>query len=431
MTISTLTTRVAYQGNGATVNFAVPFIFFGPDELLITERALDGSENVKALTTHYTVSGGNGTTGTITALVAPPANVTWVIKRNTKRTQLVDYTPNDPFPANTHELALDRLQAQIQDSAETLDRSAKLRVTSPLAKLEMPDPSPLQIIRWNTAGNGLENVSANNIFIGATLTDNLVTTSKIADNTVTTSKIVDNSVTTSKMADNAVTAPKIADDSITLSKLNSVAGPSVLGNPTGSPATPSVISLGPSLEFSGTKLQLKNDAGPQRLRYFGTDGSFNVGWFDIRYLGDYSSGYSVNEDITAVIPLDDTTPLISEGFEIISLAVPIPGAFAGNAPTTVRVRFSGYGTANGSIPIVAALFNSTTCLAVTTAQPASSGQLVPLALDHTSSIGGPVSSTWSVRVGPGSAGAIRLNGTSSGRLFGGRSVAQLVVQLTR
>lgn len=126
MTINTTTTRVSYTGDGVTTAFAVPFAFFGASELEVISRVIaTGVETVLALTTNYTVSGGNGSTGTVTAVVAPAATVQWVIRRKTARTQLVDYTPNDPFPAETHERALDRLTALVQEIGEESDRSLK------------------------------------------------------------------------------------------------------------------------------------------------------------------------------------------------------------------------------------------------------------------------------------------------------------------
>ena len=98
MTISTTTTKASYAGDGVTIAFAVPFVFFGADELEVIERTIaTGAETAKALTTDYTVSGGNGATGTVTALAAPAASVEWHIRRATKKTQLVDYSDGLAF----------------------------------------------------------------------------------------------------------------------------------------------------------------------------------------------------------------------------------------------------------------------------------------------------------------------------------------------
>src|SRR5690242_13450788 len=100
MTISTTATRITYDGDGVTVAFAVPFPFFAASELEVIARdTAAGTETTKTLGTDYTVAGGDGAQGTVTALAAPPATVQWVIRRKTARTQATDYTPNNPFPA--------------------------------------------------------------------------------------------------------------------------------------------------------------------------------------------------------------------------------------------------------------------------------------------------------------------------------------------
>lgn len=158
MTLSTTTSRITYAGDGSTLSFAVPFSFFGADEIDVIERSAEtGNETPRALTTDYTVSGGAGATGTVTAIAAPDATKTWTIARRTKRTQMVDYTPNDPFPAETHERALDRLTALIQELDDKLGRAAALSPTSPLINVTLPTPDSGKLLGWRGDGSGLEN----------------------------------------------------------------------------------------------------------------------------------------------------------------------------------------------------------------------------------------------------------------------------------
>lgn len=140
MTITNTTTKVGYTGDGVTVAFPVPFPFFDTDELEVVERVIStGAETTKALTTHYTVMGGNGSTGTVTALAAPTASVQWFILRKTSIVQETDYPQNDPFPAESHERALDRGIAISQELREILDRAFKIPKTDPsTAGTELP-----------------------------------------------------------------------------------------------------------------------------------------------------------------------------------------------------------------------------------------------------------------------------------------------------
>ena len=112
MTVSTTTSRASYPGNGTNDTFAYSFKIFADGDLTVIIRSADGTETTKTLTTHYTVtgagtdSGGNVvfTTGNI-----PTATETVVILRELNLTQGTDYVANDPFPAESHEDALDRL----------------------------------------------------------------------------------------------------------------------------------------------------------------------------------------------------------------------------------------------------------------------------------------------------------------------------------
>jgi hypothetical protein len=158
MTLSTTTSRITYAGDGSTVSFAVPFSFFGADEIDVIERSAEsGGETQKILTTDYTVSGGAGATGTVTAVTAPDANRSWTIARRTKRTQMIDYTPNDPFPAETHERALDRLTALVQELDDKLGRAAALSPASPVINVTLPTPEAGKLLGWRGDENGLEN----------------------------------------------------------------------------------------------------------------------------------------------------------------------------------------------------------------------------------------------------------------------------------
>ena len=130
MTISGVITRAEMIGNGAGTAIPLNFVFFGQTttaELKVIEVVIaTNAETVLTNGSDYTVSGGNGSTGTVTAIVAPPSTVKWVVIRETKQLQETDYIENDAFPAETHENALDRLTAINQEQQEKLDKSVHL-----------------------------------------------------------------------------------------------------------------------------------------------------------------------------------------------------------------------------------------------------------------------------------------------------------------
>ena len=130
MTVSTTTTKAIYNGDGSTTAFPTTFEFFDAADIEVIERVIaTGAETVKTLSTDYTVSGGNGATGTVTAVTAPASTVQWAIRRRTPLTQQIDYVENDDFPAETHEQGLDRGVMIAQERQEELDRALKFPVS--------------------------------------------------------------------------------------------------------------------------------------------------------------------------------------------------------------------------------------------------------------------------------------------------------------
>jgi hypothetical protein len=117
MTVSSLTTSVTYVGNGVTTAFPVTFPFFE----ITVEETIAGTTTALVEGSDYSISGGAGSTGTVTISPAPASGTQIRIRRTTDRRQLADYVENDPFPAQTHEQALDRLTMVVQEIANRLD----------------------------------------------------------------------------------------------------------------------------------------------------------------------------------------------------------------------------------------------------------------------------------------------------------------------
>ena len=161
MTINATATTLSYDGNGSTTAFPVSFQFFGTAttaELKVIEVTIStGAEALKTNGSDYTVSGGNGATGTVTASTAPASGKRWVIIRNTTNSQNVDYVENDAFPAEIHERTVDRLTALVQEIATILDKVLK----TPEGFVgtfngNIPTPIAGRGLQFNSAGNGLE-----------------------------------------------------------------------------------------------------------------------------------------------------------------------------------------------------------------------------------------------------------------------------------
>ena len=135
MTISSVTSKVIYVGDGATLVFAYPFKIFAEADLVVSDYNVSTtSTTVLTLNTDYLVSGvgltagGNVTlSGSYTSL---PTGSKLVIQREMPLTQLVDYVENDSFPAETHEDALDKITMVCQQLQEQVDRAVKSDITT-------------------------------------------------------------------------------------------------------------------------------------------------------------------------------------------------------------------------------------------------------------------------------------------------------------
>lgn len=137
MTVSSTTVKQSYSGNGSTSAFTYSFPINSTSELTVIIRSSTGTETTKTITTHYTVSDtGSGGTVTFTSGNIPASGETVVLLRNTNLTQATDYVENDPFPAESHESALDKLTLQIQEVQEEVDRSIKLSRTNTMTSTE-------------------------------------------------------------------------------------------------------------------------------------------------------------------------------------------------------------------------------------------------------------------------------------------------------
>jgi len=139
MTVTTTTIKNSYSGNGSTTAFAYTFPINATDEITVIERSATGTETVKSEgsgSTNYGISDNGASGGTVTMVTAPASGTTLVIRRNTNLTQETDYVANDPFPAETHEDALDKLNMQTQELQEELDRSFKVSRTNTITSAE-------------------------------------------------------------------------------------------------------------------------------------------------------------------------------------------------------------------------------------------------------------------------------------------------------
>ena len=125
MTVASTINKVSYTAAGSQTVFAYTFKIYVDADLKVYVNGI-----LKTLTTDYTVSGaGVSSGGNVTFGTGLTVSDVVVIERVLTLTQGTDYVENDPFPAETHEAALDRLTFISQQHQDALDRTVKFATT--------------------------------------------------------------------------------------------------------------------------------------------------------------------------------------------------------------------------------------------------------------------------------------------------------------
>tara|TARA_R100000951_G_scaffold116182_2_gene126926 strand:+ start:178 stop:3513 length:3336 start_codon:yes stop_codon:yes gene_type:complete len=141
MTVSIESTSKSTNGNGSVTNFPYDFKIFQASDLTVIVRAANGTETVLSQTSpvQYTITNVGADTGgfaVISDTSLTPSGTTVVCVRTAELKQQTDYTPNDPFPAASHEDALDKLTMQIQQVNDKAERSIKISRTNTMTSKE-------------------------------------------------------------------------------------------------------------------------------------------------------------------------------------------------------------------------------------------------------------------------------------------------------
>lgn len=155
MTVSSQVSSVSYLGDGVTTLLPVPFYFLEQEHLLVIRANLDGSTQTLILGSDYSVSGaGNQAGGSVTMFIAPESGIKILIERSVPATQETDYVANDPFPAESHERALDKLTMLVQQSSSNLRGAIRVAVTDPEPDRLPPAASRANLLMgFDSAGN--------------------------------------------------------------------------------------------------------------------------------------------------------------------------------------------------------------------------------------------------------------------------------------
>lgn len=157
MTLSANDSRDSYACNGVTKVFPYTFRILDESHLQVILRDADGNETVLVLNTDYTVSGVDAAGGgNVTTTTAYAAGYTIVVLRDVPIDQETDYVENDPFSAESHEEALDKLTMIVQQQQEQIERCLKVPESSDLSGSDLElEPSASKVIGFDAAATAI------------------------------------------------------------------------------------------------------------------------------------------------------------------------------------------------------------------------------------------------------------------------------------
>lgn len=170
MTLTSATERLDFDGDGSTTSFPITYVFWDADDLQVVHRdTVLGTDTIWVRGTQYTVSGGNGSTGSIEVITSPtdytPASTdTLTVRSNLALTQTHDIVVGGALNTDALERALDQIVRQIQQLRENQSRTPRFRVTTDPDVISdtalLPQPASGQILRWHADEDGeLENTT--------------------------------------------------------------------------------------------------------------------------------------------------------------------------------------------------------------------------------------------------------------------------------
>lgn len=209
--------RVSYDvAAGVTqTSFTVSFEFFDNDDLNVY---VDGT--LKTLTTDYTVSGGDGSTGTVTMSVTGASGGSKVvITRDIDLDRTTDFPSSGPFNIASLNTELDRFVAIAADLKDQADRALQLTDFDAAASLTLPavDDRKGTVLAFNSTTGAVEaGPTTSNVNSLADVTDDIATLADIEDGTDATDAIQ----TVAGISSNVTTVAGISSNVTTVASIS-------------------------------------------------------------------------------------------------------------------------------------------------------------------------------------------------------------------
>lgn len=187
--LSNQVVQQVYQGDGTTDTFSITpdIIVNDSSEIKVYIRDESDPDNitetlqVEGAMQDYILTGANPPSqpfdDTIEFNTPPTADQIVIIIRELPLTQVLDLNPSQAFPALSAENTLDRIVAMIQQVNNKFKRVLRLNsIYNPdiTDGVGVPDPVPTYLLRWNQAGDALENVDPQEVAAGGANGGNLI-----------------------------------------------------------------------------------------------------------------------------------------------------------------------------------------------------------------------------------------------------------------
>jgi hypothetical protein len=119
--ISDNSPRISYTATAGQTVFTVPFEFFDNSDLNVFVNDV-----LKTITTNYTVTGGDGSTGTVTLVTGATVGDVIVITRDVTLERVTDFPTSGPFQVASLNVELDKLVAMVADLQDLANRGLRL-----------------------------------------------------------------------------------------------------------------------------------------------------------------------------------------------------------------------------------------------------------------------------------------------------------------
>jgi alpha-tubulin suppressor-like RCC1 family protein len=149
MTVSSLTNKVPFAGDNVSTVFPFTFKIFLTTDLSIRKVLIATGAETVVTDAVIAINGEAG--GTVTLSSPLLSTYSLIIERIVPLTQTADYEEGDPFPAATHEKALDKIVMMIQQLNTLLAQQTLILPATSVSPITMPTP---------VAGKVLTGVSA-------------------------------------------------------------------------------------------------------------------------------------------------------------------------------------------------------------------------------------------------------------------------------